>query len=107
VARERTAADQQTPVAQPRTFTGERGWEVSSAPLLLAMAWHAGTRAQLPVYDLFGDGVDGGIAWNDAAVTASGRSWRVEADAQGRLKRLLDEHGLPLVIVQEWLKEGH
>ena len=109
VTRERMADEtvaNQAPHTVPRSFSGERGWEATTALLLLALAWRADTRAQIPLYDLFGEGATAAISWSGTTVSCAGRAWRIEADAQGRLKRLLDEHGMPLVIVQEWLKEG-
>jgi hypothetical protein len=103
---DRTPENHTELVSQERQVPGPRGWDRSIAPLLLAMVWRADTTAQLPVVDLFGDEPPAVCSWNGAQVTLDQQKLTIEADTAGRLRRLVDVTGSPLVVVQEWLATG-
>ena len=65
-----------------------------------------GPRADLPLVDLFGDQAPARCTWNGTAVNLDQEALTVEPDADGRLKRLIDAKGTPLVVVQDWLSSG-
>lgn len=106
VTRDRTPGDHTDLVLNEQTFTGERGWDRTAVPLLLTIAWHAGTTATLPCVDLFGDQPATTVSWAGEQVTMGTVSWRIEADAHGRLKSLRDVQGTALISVSEWLTSG-
>ena len=106
VTLDRTPENHTEIVSQQRQVAGPRGWDRSIAPLLLALAWRAGTSVELPLVDLFGDEPPANCSWNGTAVTMDTQTLTVEPDADGRLKRLVAANGSPLVVVQEWLSSG-
>ena len=106
VTLDRTPENHTELVSQQRQVPGPRGWDRSIAPLLLALSWRAGTRADLPLVDLFGDQAPARCTWNGTAVNLDQEALTVEPDADGRLKRLIDAKGTPLVVVQDWLSSG-
>lgn len=106
VTRDRTPDDRTDIATDVRDVPGERGWDRTIAPLLLAVAWRAGTSAELPLVDLYGDEPASTASWNGPSVHLAGADLRIEADAKGRAARVVDGQGTPLVTVSEWLKEG-
>ena len=86
---------------QPRTIAGERGWDLRSAPLLLALGWRSGTTSTARVVDLFGprhaDKLT--LAWQDTAVTIAGTAYTVTPDENGRLKSLATADGAVVLTV--------
>jgi hypothetical protein len=93
-----------TPSSDDRRIAGPSGWDERLAPLLLVLAWSAGSRGEMPIYDLFGAApVPSAISWRDQQVLIAGRSYRAVADAAGRLARLEDAAGAPALIVTAWI----
>jgi len=86
---------------QPRTITGERGWDLRTAPILLALGWRRGSTLSARAIDLFGPrhGEALTITWLDAAVTIAGTAYTVVADEQGRLKSLTAADGAVVISV--------
>jgi hypothetical protein len=103
---DRTPENHTELVSQERQVPGPRGWDRSIAPLLLAMVWRADSSADLPLVDLFGDEPPATCAWKGTQVTLGKQNLTVEADSAGRLKRLVDTSGSPVVVIQEWLSAG-
>ena len=106
VSRDRTPTDHTQIVTDEKTIPGERAWDRTLAPLLLTLAWRPQQNVMLPCVDLFGDETISTVSWNGPAVSLAGQDLQVEADASGRVKRLVDVHGDPLVTITAWLKEG-
>ena len=106
VTLDRTPENHTELVSEQRQVPGPRGWDRSIAPLLLALSWRVGTRAELPLVDLFGDESAARCAWDGTSVSLDKQVLTVEPDADDRLKRLVDANGSPLVVVQEWLSSG-
>lgn len=93
-----------TPSSDERQVAGARGWDERLSPLLIAIAWKAGSRGEVPVYDLFGPAaVPSAASWRDAQVLIAGRSYRAHAGADGRLARLDDAAGNPALTVSAWI----
>lgn len=93
-----------TPSSDERKVSGARGWDERLAPVLLALAWTAGSRGEVPIYDLFGAApVPSAASWRDQQVMIAGRSFRAVADASGRLARLDDAAGNPALTVTAWI----
>ncbi len=105
-SRDRTPTDHTEIVTDERIIPGERGWDRTLAPVLLALVWRADQKLLLPCVDLFADEPTATIAWDGPAVTLAGQQLRVEPDTGGRLKRLVDAQGTPVVTITDWLKEG-
>lgn len=80
-------------------------WELRSAPIMLALAWRAGSRGEVPVIDLFGPrrGEDLLLRWHDHHVTCGDQVWQIEADEEGQLQRLIDDRGELLLEIEERL----
>ena len=97
VTRDRTS-DHGDPKLEEVIVSGPRSWELTVAPVLLALAW-APTGAEVPVRDLFTGGVSGSVSWQGAEVRIAGVPYAVENDAAGRLRRLLDAQGSPVLTV--------
>ncbi len=91
--------DDQAPGERPVLMRCLAGWERSTAPLLLALAWRDQADADIPLIDPLGGGSAGLLRWRAAVVDLGGRPCRVEADAAGRLQRLVADDGAPLVSV--------
>ncbi len=106
VTRDRTPDDRTDIVTDVRDIPGDRGWDRTIAPLLLALAWRTATAAELPLVDLYGDEPAATVSWNGPTVHLGGTDLRIEPDAKGRLARMVDGQGTPLVTVSTWLKEG-
>lgn len=86
---------------QQRTITGERGWDLRAAPVLLALGWRSGTTFRARVIDLFGPrhGETLLITWQDTAVTIAGTPHTAIPDDQGRLKSLTAADGSVLITI--------
>lgn len=92
------------PAAEERRVAGARGWDERLAPALLVLAWRAGTRGEVPAYDLFGPApLPSAASWRDRQVMIAGRPYRATADAAGRLARLDDAAGGPVLSVTAWI----
>lgn len=93
-----------TPSSDERQVAGARGWDERLVPFMLALAWKAGSRGEVPVYDLFGVApVPSAVSWRDQQVLIAGRTFRAIADANGRLLRLDDAAGTPALTVTAWI----
>lgn len=98
------AAEDVAPTTDERQVAGPRGWDERLAPFVLALAWRSGSRGQMPTYDLFGAApVASATTWEDTKVVISGRPCTAVADAQGRLARLDDAAGKPLLSITAWI----
>ena len=86
---------------QQRTITGERGWDLRAAPILLALGWRRGSTFTARAIDLFGPrhGEALTITWQDTAVTIAGTAYTAVADENGRLKNLTAADGSALLTV--------
>ncbi len=86
---------------QQRTITGERGWDLRAAPVLLALGWRRGSTFTTRVIDLFGPRHSEAltITWQDTAVTIAGTTYTVVSDDQDRLKSLTAANGTALINV--------
>jgi len=84
-----------------RTITGERGWDLRAAPILLALAWHSGTSSTVRLVDLFGPRHAEALTltWNDTNVTIAGATFTAVADANGQLKHLTAADGSVVIAV--------
>lgn len=106
VTRDRTPDDRTDIVTDVRDVSGERGWDLTIAPLLLALTWRTASAAELPLVDLYGDAPASSVSWNGPSVRLAGAELRIEPDARGRAARVVDGQGTHLVAVSTWLKEG-
>ncbi len=106
VSRDRTPTDHTEIVADERIIPGERAWDRTVAPLLLALVWRAGQEVSLPCVDLFADEPASTVSWLGPAVACHGQTLQVEADAGGRVHRVVDAQGTPVLVVTAWLQEG-
>ena len=86
---------------QNRTIPGERGWDLRSAPLLLALGWQRGSSATIRAIDLFGPRHTETltITWQDTTVTIAGTAYTATADDAGALKTLAAADGTTLLTV--------
>lgn len=86
---------------EQRTITGERGWDLRAAPVLLALGWRSGSTFTTRAIDLFGPrhGEALTITWQDTAVTIAGTTYTAIPDEQGRLKSLTNADGTVLLSV--------
>jgi hypothetical protein len=86
---------------QVRVLAGSPAWDLHLAPLLLALAWHAGGAGQTRLVDLFGARAADQLAlsWSGAQVTLAGAACTAEPAADGSLKRLLDAQGKAVLEV--------
>ena len=92
------------PDSDERSVAMARGWDERLAPLLLAFAWRAGAQGEMPIGDLFGPPSAASTAsWRDSQVTIAGRPLRASADAAGRLARLDDAAGQPVLTITAWI----
>ena len=96
------------PVASSRTIGGGRGWDLHLAPLLVALTWQPGTRAQVHLIDLFGDRAAEllNVHWDQEQVQIAGVAMVAVADQQGRLQNLLSPGGALLLHVASAHREG-
>lgn len=93
------------PDSDERDIAMARGWDERLAPVLLLLAWRAGTTGEVPVADLFGPTAAASTAsWRDGEVLIGGRPFRATADANGRLARLDDAAGTAVLTVTAWTK---
>jgi len=69
-----------------------RAWPAAAVPVLLALTWRPEQVVAVPVVDLLGHEPQraGNLIWRGTQVEWGARRWRVEADENGRLQRLLD-----------------
>ena len=102
-----SGADAQ-PVATTRTIGGGRGWDLHLAPLLVALSWQAGTRAQVHLIDLYGDRAAEllQVHWDQDQVQIAGVAMLAVADEQGHLRSLLSPGGAVLLHVAHAHREG-
>lgn len=86
---------------QQRTITGERGWDLRVAPVLLALGWRSGSTFTTRAIDLFGPrhGETLTITWQDTNVTIAGTTYTAIPDDKGRLKSLANADGTVLLSV--------
>jgi hypothetical protein len=105
--RDRTPNDQSTVTTHERRLGGERGWELSVAPLLLALVWRQDSQAELPCVDLYGDAPSAIVRWHGTEVAIADQVFTISADPQGRLQRLGRPGEPPVLTITAWLKEGH
>jgi hypothetical protein len=99
------SAPDTAPDSDERDIAMPRGWDERLVPVMLALAWRAGSQGEVPIADLFGPpAAASSVAWQDGAVTVSGRPYRATADATGRLARLDDAAGTAVLTVTAWIK---
>lgn len=92
-----------TPIARELRAVGPRGWDERLAPLFLALGWRAGGHGVVPTYDLFAvTPIAAATSWDDRLVTISGRPHHAVPDTAGRLARLEDAAGKPVLTVTAW-----
>ncbi len=86
-----------------RVVSPGRAWELSVAPLLLALTWKAAGQGDVPVVDLFGPRhADLMTAtWSGTAASLAGMDWVVSPDAHGFVAGLTAADGRPILIVTE------
>jgi hypothetical protein len=86
---------------QQRAISGERGWDLRAAPVLLALGWRRGSSFTTRAIDLFGPRHSEAltITWQDAAITIAGSAYTVIPDEHGRLKSLTAADGTTLISV--------
>jgi hypothetical protein len=84
-----------------RTVPSELAWDLRLAPVLLAIAWHAGSSGSEPLVDLFGPRWQEHlrISWKGDHVDIAGVSWQIGADAVGLLHSISDSEGNPILVV--------
>ncbi len=87
----------EVPREQRRTITGARTWDVRLAPLLVALAWRkSGPEASVRAMDFFGPAGEATVVtWQGDTVSIAGRALRIEAGADGRVRRILDPAAAP------------
>ncbi len=109
VSRDRTPSDHSNIILDEHKITGERGWDRTIAPLLLALAWRRDTSMSMPCIDFFGDEPATTMSWQGEAARCGTDVWRIEADGQGRLqslKQVRDGATVTVLTVAEWLATG-
>ena len=85
-----------------RKMVGGPAWDLRLAPLLLALSWRAdGGECAQRVIDFWGPRVSEKLtlAVRGSAITVGDETWTVEADGDGRLKRLSAADGSELLSV--------
>lgn len=84
-----------------RTITGERGWELRSAPIMLALAWRSGSSSTVRLIDFFGPRHTEALTltWNETSITIAGTAFTAVADESGRLKNLNAADGSTVLTV--------
>jgi len=83
---------------------GPRGWDERLAPVLLALVWKRDGHGTVPSYDLFAAApLRSAVSWNGEQVTIAGRACHATADSAGRLQRLDDAAGKPILTVTSWI----
>ncbi len=89
------------PGAEDRRIAGPLAYDLRLAPMLLALAWRAGSQGEVPVVDLFGPRHDERIdlKWNAGKATLGAETWRIEADETGRLRRIVGADGTAIIEV--------
>lgn len=93
-----------TPSGRDGAIAGPRGWDERIAPLLVTLCWRAKSRGEVPTYDLFAVApARSATTWDDGQVLISGRPHRAVPDTTGRLARLEDAAGTPVLTVAAWI----
>lgn len=86
-----------------RTLVGAPAWDLRLAPVLLALAWRGGEPMRaIRVVDFWGPRASEPLLLTivGTEVSIGDERWTVEADADGRLRRLLAEDGSALLTVE-------
>lgn len=104
--RDRTPNDQSTVITHERRQGGERGWDLSAAPLLLAIVWRQGSQAELPCLDLYGEAAPASVRWHGTEVAIGDQTFTITPDSQGRLQSFAHPGEPPVLTITSWLKEG-
>lgn len=90
-------------IEEQRVVSGAIGWDRRLALPMLALNWRAGSSGAMPVVDLWGEHPTAELAWLDTTVQLpDGRAGTIEADADGRLARVLVD-GVAVLTVDGWL----
>jgi hypothetical protein len=93
------------PTSDERQVPGARGWDEHLVPYMLVLAWHSGSRGDMPSYDFFGPSpLQSAVSWRDTQVLIAGRTYRATPDAAGRLARLDDAAGNAVLTVTAWIQ---
>lgn len=84
-----------------RKVTGDRGWDLRLAPVLLALGWRSGATGTVRAIDLFGPRHAEAltVTWTDTAITIAGTTFTAVPDANGRLATLTAADGTHLLSV--------
>ncbi len=87
----------EVPQEEKRFLDGPRAWDVRLAPLLIALAWRkGGPDASVRALDFFGPAAEATVVtWQGYTVSIAGRALKIEAGADGRLRRILDPAAAP------------
>lgn len=90
--------------------SAQPAWSTHLAPLFLALTWQANAGQQrIPTATLFG--ADEDIRLHHVTVDSNQvifpgeLTGRIEADSQGRLARIIDSDGNPILSVSAWLSD--
>ena len=84
-----------------RTITGELGWDLRLAPVLLSLGWHSDTSAEIRLVDLFGPrhAEKLNLKWNHTALTIAGTAYTISPDKTGNLQTITATDGTVLLTV--------
>jgi hypothetical protein len=103
VTREITVADGDDKLIdlEHRTITGELGWDLRLAPILLSLGWHSDTSAEIRLVDLFGPrhAEKLTLKWNHTAVTIADTTYTISPDKSGNLQTITTADGTILLTV--------
>ena len=103
VTREITVADgaEQRIDLEHRTITGELGWDLRLAPIVLSLGWRSDTNADIRLIDLFGPrhAEKLNLTWNHTAVTIAGTAYTITPDKTGHLHTVTAADGTVLLTV--------
>ena len=82
-------------------ISGELGWDLRIAPILLALTWKADTSATVRLIDFFGPRHAEALTltWEGTAVTISGVKYTIVPNAQGQLAMLTAADGTNLITI--------
>jgi hypothetical protein len=90
--------------ARKLTATGPAGWDERLAPAMLTLVWRAGSRGEVPCYDLFSASpAVSAVSWRDSELMIAGRPFRIVPDTSGRVARIEDASGHPVLTVTAWI----
>ena len=86
---------------EERTITGELGWDLHLAPILLSLGWRSDTSADIRLMDFFGPRHQEklSLTWNHTAVTIAGIAYTISPDKTGHLHTLTAADGSVLLTV--------